>query len=370
MWAPLAALLRAGESVAAATIVEARGSTPREVGATMLVHDGRAIAGSVGGGIGEARVLDEAGRALADGTSRAFRVDLVGAVDDPDASLCGGIVDVFVDCLHRDRDRSVGLGDVEAIEAIRDAHEAGRTIALAVVVADGRGAAGLPVGAKWIIDADGAPRGAAPPGLASAVREAAAGVVVSRRSRRVWLHEGRPPDGAALFVQLVQARAELVVVGAGHIAAPLVRVAKLLDFHVTVIDDRPSLATRERFADADRLVVGDVAEALASVPLGDSAHVVLVTRSHEQDEAALEALAGADPAYVGMIGSRRKVREVFRRLVARGVPDEWLARVHAPIGLPIGALTPAEIAVAIVAEVVQVRRGAGAPDRIAAPVAG
>ena len=128
---------------------------------------------------------------------------------------------------------------------------------------------------------------------------------------------------------------------------------------MTVLDDRPDLATRERFPDADRLIVADPADLFAHVAVGHRTSLVLVTRGHRYDYDALRALAagGAEPAYVGMIGSRRRVRAAFEQLAAEGVPADWLARIHAPLGLDIGAESPAEIAIAVGAELVLTSRG-------------
>ncbi|MGH7542748.1 MAG: XdhC family protein [Gemmatimonadota bacterium] len=169
----------------------------------------------------------------------------------------------------------------------------------------------------------------------------------------------RMPEEIHLFVERVAPPAELVVVGAGHIARPLSRIGALLGFLVTVVDDRPDFARRDRFPDADRVVVGDFADPFAGIPIGPRSHIVLVTRGHRYDYDCLRALAraGARPAYVGMIGSRRRVRAAFEQLAAEGFDEERLARIHAPIGLDIGAETPAEIAVAIAAEMILATRG-------------
>lgn len=168
-----------------------------------------------------------------------------------------------------------------------------------------------------------------------------------------------PPGALELYVERVVPPADLVIVGAGHIAQPLSRIGALLGFRVMVVDDRPDFARRDRFPDADRVVVADFTEPFAGIPIGPRSHVVLVTRGHRHDYDCVRALAraGAEPAYVGMIGSRRRVRAAFEQLAAEGFDEERLARIHAPIGLDIGAETPAEIAVAIAAEMILATRG-------------
>jgi xanthine dehydrogenase accessory factor len=172
--------------------------------------------------------------------------------------------------------------------------------------------------------------------------------------------------GVELYVEPIEPPAELVIVGAGHIAQPLTSVGKLLGFRVTVVDDRPAFARVERFPDADCVVVADFADPFAGIAIGPRTRLVLVTRGHRYDYDCLRALAAMDvePAYVGMIGSRRRVRAAFEQLAAEGFDATWLERVHAPIGLDVEAQTPAEIAVAIAAEIVlAVRGGTGQPLR-------
>lgn len=153
--------------------------------------------------------------------------------------------------------------------------------------------------------------------------------------------------------------AELVILGAGHVARPLCRVAALLGFRVTVLDDRPEFATRERFPEAAEVRPADFADPFRGIPIGPRTFLVLVTRGHKYDFEALRGLLmGTElPAYVGMIGSRRRTRAALEALAREGIGAERLAAVHAPIGLDVGAETPEEIAVSIAAELVMVRRG-------------
>ncbi|MET0399090.1 MAG: XdhC family protein, partial [Longimicrobiaceae bacterium] len=171
-------------------------------------------------------------------------------------------------------------------------------------------------------------------------------VETGRGSCTLYLEAHRPP-------------AELVIVGAGHIARPLCRIGAMLGFRVRVLDDRPEFATRERFPEAEEVRRADFADPFRGLAVGPDTHLVLVTRGHRYDYEALRRLllGGALPAYVGMVGSRRRVRAALEQLVREGIPRERLLRVHAPIGLDIGAETPEEIAVAIAAEIVRVRRG-------------
>jgi xanthine dehydrogenase accessory factor len=147
------------------------------------------------------------------------------------------------------------------------------------------------------------------------------------------------------------------VIGAGHVGWHLARTAADAGFRINVVDDREKFANAERFPMADAVVVEDIAAWLHRADLPASAYVVVVTRGHTHDFDALRALAARDLRYLGLIGSRAKVARVFSALKAEGLPAECLERVHAPIGLDIGAITPAEIAISILAELIAVRRG-------------
>ena len=149
----------------------------------------------------------------------------------------------------------------------------------------------------------------------------------------------------------------LYIIGAGHVGWHVARAAGDAGFHIHVIDDREKFASRERFPDADEVIVDNIAEWLHAVSLPSSAYVVIVTRGHQNDLDAMRALAARELGYVGLIGSRAKVVRINDALLAEGMPAECLQRVHAPIGLDIGAITPAEIAISIVAELIAIRRG-------------
>ena len=161
-----------------------------------------------------------------------------------------------------------------------------------------------------------------------------------------------------VFFEVMPAPPKLIVVGAGHIAVPLVRIAKVLDFHVTVIDDRLLYANRERFPDADDVLVGDMAEMLKAMTITPSCYIVLITRGHAYDEPCLRQIMHSQAKYIGMIGSRRRIKACFQRFRdEEKVAEEAIDRIYAPIGLDIATETPAEIAVSILGEVIKVRRG-------------
>lgn len=162
-----------------------------------------------------------------------------------------------------------------------------------------------------------------------------------------------------VYFEVTRPPAGLLIVGAGHLAEPLHEVGALLGFRVTVVDDRPGFARAERFPRAAAVTRVDFSDPFREIPPQDRTHVLLVTRGHRYDYECLRLLLMEDPLpeYLGMIGSRRRVRATFHQLLEEGIPRERLGRIHAPVGLDVGAETPAEIAVAVAAEWIQHRRG-------------
>jgi xanthine dehydrogenase accessory factor len=163
---------------------------------------------------------------------------------------------------------------------------------------------------------------------------------------------------ADVFFEAMPSPPKLIVVGAGHIAVPLVRIAKLMDYYVVVIDDRILFANEERFPEADEVVVGDMAETVKALDITPTTYVVLITRGHKYDEPCLRELLDRPARYIGMIGSKRRIKACFERFKEEeDVSDELISRVYAPIGLDIATETPEEIALGILGEIIKVRRG-------------
>ncbi|MBW3534582.1 MAG: XdhC/CoxI family protein [Gemmatimonadetes bacterium] len=254
------------------------------------------------------------------------------------------------------------LSPAAAARAVLTALDAGETAVL--VVRAGAGGRPEDAGARMVVARDGARRGSLG-GEALDRRAAALAAAVVAGEEEEGLHEVEGPRGPVeLYLELHHPVPELVVVGAGHIAQPLAAVGALLGFRVTVLDDRPEFATRERFPEADQVDRVDFSDPFSTVRVGPLTHVVLVTRGHKYDYECLLRLLASDPPprYIGMIGSRRRVRATYEQLLKEGLPRERVAAVRAPVGLDLAAETPAEIAVAVAAEIVMLwRGGTGAP---------
>jgi xanthine dehydrogenase accessory factor len=230
-------------------------------------------------------------------------------------------------------------------------------LATVVVAPDGA----IRVGAKLLIRADGSTLGdLGDQGLQDSVAADGRRALNERKSGVVAYSTNGAPDPRGeieVFHEVLEPQPQILIIGAGHIAVPLARFAKILGFEVVVVDDRDKYANTERFPEADRVIAADFGETLRDYPLTPATYVVIITRAHTYDEESLRLILHQPSAYVGMIGSRRRVQTVMRTLAAEGYPEERLRAIHAPIGLDIGSDTPEEIALAIIAEVVAVRRG-------------
>ena len=185
------------------------------------------------------------------------------------------------------------------------------------------------------------------------------------RAGRAALADPRHRDGLRTlgsvdaYLEVRRPVRDLVIVGAGHIARPMAHMGADLGYRVWVLDDRPDFATTERFPEAHKVIKADFSDPFRGVPVNARTHVLLVTRGHKYDYDCLVDVLRRDPppAYIGMIGSRRRVRATFVQLLEDGIPRARLGEIHAPVGLDIGAETPEEIAVAVAAELVKARRG-------------
>jgi xanthine dehydrogenase accessory factor len=242
-----------GETIALVTVVETKGSTPREIGAKMLVNKNGLVAGTIGGGITEAKVIKEVKQALKEGKGKLLTYRLTkeqAALDE--GAICGGEMKVFIDIL--------------------------------------------------------------------------------------------------------QPKEEVLIFGAGHIAVCVSKLAKTVGFKVTIIDDRKEFANQDRFPEADEIIAEDTEKALTHLNITPSTYIIVLTRGHLKDGEVLGSVIKSSAAYIGMIGSQKKNATVFQRLIKKGIDQEELDKVHTPIGIDINAQTPEEIAVSIMAEIIQVRR--------------
>jgi len=241
-----------GNNAAVVTVIGTKGSTPREMGAKMLIREDGKIWGTVGGGCMEAEVWQEAMKAIREEKPRTVHFDMTGKEAEESGMICGGVMD--------------------------------------------------------------------------------------------------------LYIEPIVPTPRVFIFGGGHISQFVSRVSAMVGFQVAVVDDRPQFANKDRFPEAQEVIAEEFPLALPKLKMNKSIYVVIVTRGHAYDQDVLEWAVGTDARYIGMIGSRKKIQTVYKNLEEKGIPREKFQRVHAPIGLNIGGVTPEEIAVSIVAEMIEERR--------------
>ncbi len=326
--------METGRNVALVTIVATVGSTPGRCGYKMLVgEEGRAV-GTVGGGLLEAEMIRAAQDMLSRPRSRVFRFDLSESPDS-DRGICGGSVEFLIETFGRD-----------ALPLFQDLCLAGRGVGGVLVSVIQPDELPRKILLKEATAIDAGHRELAPE-IVRAIRDTA---VAGHGATRVCA------GGMDAFVESVARAPVVVIFGAGHVSSHIARLAKSVHFVVVVYDDRSEYANRERFPDADEIVVEDFGCAFDNAPIDGNSYLVIVTRGHKCDEIVLEEAVKTDARYIGMIGSRRKTLTILDNLRNKGIGQELLERVYSPIGLSIGAVTAEEIALSVVCELVKVRR--------------
>ncbi len=331
---------RAGRRVAVARVVDIEGSGPRLPGAAMAVADDGEVAGSVSGGCVEGAVVEVGLEVLGGAGSR---LATFGYSDDDAFAVgltCGGTGHLFVEEWRDDDDEA--------------ARRSGEPCALVTVVS------GPGTGSKLLVRPDRPAEGSlGDPDLDRVVARDAEGELASGASivRRYGPHGEARQDEVAVFVESFVPPPRMLVFGAVDFTASLVRVARVLGYHVTVCDARAVFATKRRFPLADEVIVDWPHRLLEEVgpTLTERDAVCVLTHDHKFDVPAIVAALGTGAGYIGAMGSRRTHAERVERLREAGVDDAALARLHAPIGLDLGARTPEETAVAICAEIIAVR---------------
>jgi len=328
--------LARGENLVQASILTHEGSTPRSAGSRMLLGQGpdaasvRIIAGTVGGGLVEAQVMRSGAEVLADGQCRVQHFDLTKELAANADMICGGRLSIL---LERLEPAQLPLWRRLA-QALAQGQRCLRLIPL------------FPGDSALLLPGDGIFGPLANPALALATRQAGMDLAAP-----VPFSHG----GQSYALEPWTAASPLLIFGAGHVSRPTAQIAALCGFAVTVLDDRQDFANPTRFPQAATRVLPSFTGCFHGLPSGPEACVVIVTRGHAFDAEVLGQALGTHAGYIGMIGSRRKRDALYQRLRDQGVSDADRARVHCPIGLDIGAETPEEIAVSILAELIQHR---------------
>jgi xanthine dehydrogenase accessory factor len=362
MYQQVKQLIEEGETLAIATIVSTLGSTPREVGAKMVVTASAEIYGTVGGGCGEAEVRRVAVEVIRSRKPTMVTVELMDDIESNSPAVCGGVLNCFIDPWTKSAAASNAAGICGPLseELVRVQKEGAAAVLATVVKADN--CPDVALGEKCFVR-DGVVKvsNIRNKDLIQAIMQEAEKRQDKEECRQVALTLPGTDLKVEIFFDVITAIRKVIIVGAGHLAIPLAQFARILGFHITVLDDRVIYANRERFPDVEEVLVGDMAEMLRNIVITPQTYIVLITRGHQYDEPCLREIIHSPAKYIGMIGSKRRIKACFIRFRdEEGIPDELLKRVYAPIGLDIGSESPEEIALSIIAEMVKVRRGGGA----------
>jgi xanthine dehydrogenase accessory factor len=343
----IAELRAAGRPCALATVVRTHGSTPQVAGAKLVVveDDGRGkAAGTLGGGCVEADAIDAARAVLAGGGPSLRAYELTEDLAWNTGLVCGGTMWILVE---RGEDALSVDGRTMVDDLVRAAH-GDSPIAIATLLR--RGGRDVSFVGRIFVDAEGRVSGSL--GDRDLDERAAAAAVAQIRhgSARVVSID----EGLDLLVDPVSCKPRLVVAGGGHVALAIARQAQLVDFDVTIVEDRPEFADPSRFGGAT-VLEGDVPATVGSIDYGWNSFVVIATRGHKLDADCVLAAVKTNARYIGLLGSRRKTVLIEEMLREAGVADDRIAVIHAPVGLDLGGRTPAEIALSVLAEITTLR---------------
>jgi xanthine dehydrogenase accessory factor len=344
----LASALNANRPVAYCRLVETRGSTPQKAGAMMLVYEDGSQAGTLGGGCVEAEVKRRALAVLHKGKAEVATFQLDSDYGWDDGLICGGRMQILIDPIRDPAARSYFL-------TLAKANEQGQGVTEAIVFSGE--SSGIQAPASYLFDAHEKL-------MASLYATTSDVPTPVTQYLQPLATRPRPYASHGIAYLPTDPRCRLLIVGGGHVGQAVAALAVDLQFDVWVVDDRADVISEERFPRAQRRIAGSIEEVLANVEITPDTYCMIVTRGHNHDEEALFHLADRGARYVGMIGSRRKIKMIFDDLIDKGISADALERVYAPLGIDIGSQTVPEIAVSICAELVSHRnRGGVVPGR-------
>lgn len=338
-WKDLASTLENENGVALCTIIERRGSVPREIGARMLVRKDGSIIGTIGGGIGEHEVIKAAQETIEKKQSCLLDFSLAGEQGLDSAAICGGHFTVFISYWSKADDCTLATAVAITLQGGK-AHylieslppEKSDKMERGLLDPEGRKVTGTPFAPSIVPVTD-----------------------TSRTGKTTTSVKQVSIDNKEFLLSEITLPPQMVIFGGGHLALPLAEMASWCRFSVTVVDDRSEFSDPKRFPTADKVVTAPMEAILELYTPGPSTYLVLITREHKHDYILLKQLLGTEYAYLGMIGSRRRTKQVKQRLIDEGFNNDEIKQLYSPIGLSIGAQTPAEISISIMAEIIEKR---------------
>ncbi len=353
----MAERIEKGERGAIATVVSRKGSAPMSGDAKMLVREDGSTMGTIGGGCLEAEVWETAMNVMSGDSGEKVAFDLTADEAGDSGHICGGTVEIFIEPFE--------AYDPDLLTEIIGTRNRGQSAVLATMIQDGSGQAAPAAKKKLMVNRNGDTFGEIPAFSAEVWRESAQ---IMRQGQPQLMHfwgedagsdkpRRDPGEATEIFVEPITAQPLVYIFGGGHVSYCVAQAAHMAGFRIAVVEDRPTFANKERFPMAESFHIGEHPAIFDEIPVDESNYITIITRGHANDEVALEWALKTSARYIGMIGSKGKVLLTYRHLRDKGFDmDEIISRVHAPIGLDIGADSPGEIGIAIVAEFVQFRR--------------
>jgi len=342
LYAYLLDLLEAKKHIALGTIVDAKGSTPQVPGASAVFSSEGLLAGTLGGGILEGDAQRRTLNALNEGKSVLYDFNLEADITSEEGAICGGKVKILIDALPEESKK--------AFQEMKQSLLLRQPGLLTTRIGKSEGGI-LSISRSWMrkerMDS---------PNLESPLFSHRENIDRAFSNGKPALLTLKKDIGDFLFLEPFLPLPQLIIAGAGHIGRAVAHIGNLLDFEVTVIDDRPGFANKENIPDADHIIVDNIERAMKDLTFDENSFLVIVTRGHRNDAEALRPCIGSKAGYIGMIGSAKKISLMRKKFLEEGwATPEQFDRVHAPIGIDIGSKTVEEIAVSIAAQVVEVR---------------
>lgn len=337
--------IRSGSGAALATLVRVSGSTPQKPGSSALFGERGLLAGTVGGGLLEGEVQHIAESVIISGASDHFYFNLDSDPEE-EGAICGGEAEVLIDANPTDH-----LAVLEKMQESLSKHKDGYLLTGVGRLQE----SGRSIRRYWISTSS---QQDLPPDMDPAFKRTI--IRNLKHAERYGFTEidlsQVPHQVEMAYLEHIKPMPHLIIAGGGHIGKALAHLGSLLEFEVTVADDRPEFVNADHIPDADQLLVKDIGTALGEIKYGPESYVVIVTRGHKHDGEALKSCIGSGAAYIGMIGSLHKVGIMKKQFLEKGwaTPEQW-SSIHSPIGLDIGSHTVQEIALSIAAQLVEVR---------------
>jgi xanthine dehydrogenase accessory factor len=333
--------------IALATVTGTIGSTPQKPGSSALFDKKGLITGTVGGGVVEGKVQKLALEALRSEESGHFHFNLSNEISNKEEAICGGQLDILLDANL--------INSIPVFKQIRESI-AGTIPGVLITMVTRFTEKVVLINRYWMTRLD---IPSIPIQFLEQIEPVALGIIEEANAsayKQMELSIPGEEPASLFFLEPVFPPAQLVIAGAGHIGRALAHLGSLLDFETTVVDDRPEYANPENIPDADHLLIGNIGELIKNFKKSNDTYIVIVTRGHKDDAEALKPCIDSDLAYVGMIGSKKKVSAMRTDFIKNrwASPSKW-SLIHAPVGLDIKSQTVQEIAVSIAAELVLVR---------------